>query len=98
MLVRWTYREDGKVKHETVGNLSALRDDDVDYIKRRLAGKSPMLADADSFRIVRSLPHGNVAAELGTAQNIGLDKLMVSRPCRERELVLAMIVAGSSPV
>ena len=55
MLLRRTYREDGKVKHETVGNLSDLPDDGVDYIKRRLAGESPMITDADSFRIVRSL-------------------------------------------
>jgi hypothetical protein len=41
---------------------------------------------------VRSLPHGNVAAVLGTAQNVGLDSLLVSRPCRERQLVMAMIV------
>ena len=92
VLLRRTYREDGKVKHETVGNLSDLPDDAVDYVRRRLAGESPMITDAESFRIVRSLPHGNVAAVLGTARNIGLDTLLVSRPCRERQLVMAMIV------
>lgn len=92
VLLRRTYREDGKVKHETVGNLSDLSADTIDYIKRRLAGESPLIANADSFRIVRSLPHGNVAAVLGTAKNIGLDKLIVSRPCREQQLVMAMII------
>ena len=92
VLLRRSYREDGKVKHETVGNLSDLPDDAVAYIKRRLAGESPVIGDGDSFRIVRSLPHGNVAAVLGTAKNIGLDNLLVSRPCRERQLVMAMIV------
>ena len=92
VLLRRTYREDGKVKHETVGNLSDLPDDAIDYVKRRLAGESPVVADGDSFRIVRSLPHGNVAAVLGTALNIGLDTLLVSRPCRDRQLVMAMIV------
>ena len=92
VLLRRTYREDGKVQHETVGNLSDLPDDAIEYIKRRLAGESPLIADSDSFRIVRSLPHGNVAAVLGTAKNIGLDSLLVSRPCRERQLVMAMIV------
>jgi hypothetical protein len=92
VLLRRSFREDGKVKHETVGNLSDLPDDAIEYIKRRLAGESPLIADSDSFRIVRSLPHGNVAAVLGTAKNIGLDSLLVSRPCRERHLVMAMIV------
>ena len=92
VLLRRTYREDGKVQHETVGNLSDLPDDAIEYIKRRLAGESPLIADSDSFRIVRSLPHGNVAAVLGTAKNIGLDRLLLSRPCRERQLVMAMIV------
>lgn len=92
VLLRRTYREDGKVKHETVGNLSDLTEDTIDYIKRRLAGDSPLIADADSFRIVRSLPHGNVAAVLGTAKNVGLDKLIVTRPCRELQLVMAMVI------
>jgi transposase len=92
VLLRRTYREDGKVKHETVGNLSDLSEDTIDYIKRRLAGESPLIAEGDSFRILRSLPHGNVAAVLGTAKNVGLDKLIVSRPCRELHLVMAMIV------
>ena len=92
VLLRRTYREDGKVKHETVGNLSDLSEDTIGYIKRRLAGESPLIAEGDSFRILRSLPHGNVAAVLGTAKNVGLDKLIVSRPCRELRLVMAMIV------
>jgi hypothetical protein len=41
VLLRRTYREDGKVQHETVGNLSDLPDDAIEYIKRRLAGESP---------------------------------------------------------
>ena len=94
VLLRRTYREDGKVKHKTVGNLSDLPDDTIDYIKRRLAGESPLIAEGDSFRILRSLPHGNVAAVLGTAKNVGLDKLIVSRPCRELRLVMAMTVIG----
>ena len=49
-----------------------------------------MITDADSFRIVRRLPHTNVGAALGTAQRIGLDTLLVSRPCRERQLVMAI--------
>jgi len=42
------------------------------------------------MKIHRSLPHGNVAAVLGTMRNIGLDQFIAARPCRERSLVMAM--------
>jgi transposase len=89
-LLRRTFREDGKVKHVTVGNLSDLPDDLIEVIRRRLAG-DPLPADEHGFRIVRSLPHGHVAGVLGTLKKIGLDRLISSKPCREAELVVAMI-------
>jgi transposase len=46
----------------------------------------------DEFQIVRSLPHGHVAAVLGTLKKIGLDALISSKPCREAQLVMAMLV------
>jgi transposase len=90
-LLRHTYREDGKVKHLTLGNLSDLPDDLIDVIRKRLAGE-PLPAHGDDLEIVRSLPHGHVAAVLGTLQKIGLDHLITSKPCREARLVVAMIV------
>jgi len=90
-LLRHTYREDGKVKHLTVGNLSDLPDDLIGAIRRRLAGE-PLAAENDDFEIIRSLPHGHVAAVLGTLRKIGLDRLIASTPCREAQLVTAMIV------
>jgi transposase len=90
-LLRHTYREDGKVKHLTVGNLSDLPDDLIAVIRKRLAGE-PLPAANDDFEIVRSLPHGHVAAVLGTLQRIGLDRLVASKPCREASLVTAMMV------
>ena len=90
-LLRHTYREDGKVKHLTVGNLSDLPDDLIDVIRKRLAGE-PLATENDDFEIVRSLPHGHVAAVLGTLQKIGIDRLVASKPCREASLVTAMIV------
>ena len=51
-----------------------------------------MMTDADCFRIVRNLPHDHVAAVLGTAYGTGSDALPVSRSCRKRQLVMAMIV------
>jgi hypothetical protein len=93
VLLRRTYREDGKVKHETLGNLSDLPPDVIDFIRRRLSGELDETAPASPFQIVRSLPHGNVVAVLQTAKNIGLDQLLASRPCRERDLILALVVS-----
>ena len=90
-LLRHTYREDGKVKHLTLGNLSDLPEDLIDVIRKRLAGK-PLPEQDDDLQIVRSLPHGHVAAVLGTLRKIGLDRIITSKPCREAQLVIAMIV------
>jgi hypothetical protein len=90
-LLRHTYREDGKVKHLTLGNLSDLPDDLIQLIRKRLRGE-PLPDDNDNFQIVRSLPHGHVAAVLGTLQKVGLDRIISSKPCREAQLVIAMIV------
>jgi len=90
-LLRHTYREDGKVKHLTLGNLSDLPDDLIDLMRKRLAG-DPLPSKGDDVQIVRSLPHGHVAAVLGMLRKIGLDQLITSKPCRQSQLVIAMIV------
>ena len=93
VLLRRSFRKDGKVKHETLGNLTRLPPDVIEFIKRRLNGE----LDADSphspFEIIRSLPHGNVAAVLQTAKQLGLEGLLSCRPCRERDLIMALVVA-----
>lgn len=90
-LLRHSYREDGKVKHLTVGNLSDLPDDLIQVIRRRLAG-GPLPQQDDDFQIVCSLPHGHVAAVLGTLRKIGLDRILSAKPCRQAQLITAMIV------
>jgi hypothetical protein len=90
-LLRHTYRQDGKVKHLTLGNLSDLPNDLIDIIRRRLAGEALPTVD-DDIEIVRNLPHGHVAAVLGTLRKIGLDRVISSKPCRDSQLILAMIV------
>ena len=90
-LLRHTYRENGKVKHLTLGNLSDLPDDLIEFMRRRLAGEA-LPTEHDDFQIVRSLPHGHVAAVLGTLKKIELDRLISSKPCREAQLVVAMLV------
>lgn len=91
-LLRRSYRDQGKVKHQTVGNISHLPPDLIETIRRRLRGDLPP-GVSTGFRILRSLPHGHVAAVLATLRQIGLDQLIGSRPSAQRSLVLAMIVA-----
>ena len=91
-LLRRSYREGGKVLHETVGNISHLPVETIDLVRRSLRGERLMAAD-ERLEIIRSLPHGHVAAVLGTLRALGLDKLMDQTASRERDLALAMIVA-----
>ncbi|MGH2749415.1 MAG: IS1634 family transposase [Actinomycetota bacterium] len=90
-LLRRSYREGGKVKSETVGNLSHLPAEVIDLIRRALKGES-FAAAADAFRIERSLPHGHVAAVTAIAKRLDLPRLL-GPAGRERDLALALIVA-----
>jgi len=90
-LLRRSYRQDGKVKHQTLGNLSHLPPDLIDTIRKRLGGQQP--SEGGHWDIVRTLPHGHVAAVLGTLRDLGVDKMLASRPSRERDVVIGMIVA-----
>ncbi len=90
-LLRRSYREGGKVKHQTLGNLSHLPPDLIDTIRQRLRNEPP--GDGGRWDIVRTLPHGHVAAVLGTLLDLGIDKILASRPSRERDLAVGMIVA-----
>lgn len=93
VLLRRSFRKDGKVKHETLGNLTRLPPDVIEFVKRRLTGELDADAPRSSFEIIRSLPHGNVAAVLQTAKQLGLEGLLASRTCRERDLIMALVVA-----
>ena len=89
-LLRRTFRVGTQVKHETLGNISHLPPDLIDLIRRSLAGER-FLPAASAFRIERSQPHGHVQAVLASIRRLGLDSLLASKPCSERNLVLAMI-------
>lgn len=91
-LLRRTYREGGQVKHETLGNISHLPAHLIDVIRRSLRGEVIPWVEADRVEAVRSLPHGHIAAVLGTLRALGLDSLVASRASRERDLVTAMVV------
>ena len=94
ILLRESYREAGKVKNRTLANLSAWPEAKVDALARVLKGQPPPAAPLDeAFEITRSLPHGHVAAVLGTARQLGLEELIDPVPSRQRDLVTAMAVA-----
>jgi transposase len=89
-LLRRTYRVGRQVKHETLGNISHLPDALIELIRRSLAGEA-FLPVTEAFAIERSLPHGHVQAVLGMIGQLGLETLIGSKRCRQRDLVVAMI-------
>ncbi len=91
-LLRRSYREDGKVKNETVGNLSHLPDHVVDLVRRALKGEA-LAAVQDLFEVVRSPAHGTVQAVLTAIRRLRFEPLIGTRPSRERRLVVAMVAA-----
>jgi hypothetical protein len=98
VLLRESYREGGKVKNRTLANLSAWPEAKVDALSRVLKGQPPPAADLDgAFEITRSLPHGHVAAVLGTLRDLGLEELIDPVPSRHRDLVVAMAAQVTAP-
>jgi Transposase DDE domain len=94
VLLRESYREAGKVKNRTLANLSSWPEAKVDALARVLKGQLPPAAVLDgAFEITRSLPHGPVAAVLGTLRDLGLEELIDPEPSRHRDLVTAMAAA-----
>ena len=91
-LLRRSYREDGKVKNETLGNLSHLPDELIEIIRRSLQGET-FVPVASAFQITRSRPHGQVQAAGAAMAALEMASLLASKPCRERDLVLAMVAA-----
>jgi transposase len=90
ILLREAYRENGKVKKRTIANLSSLPPEQIPALKRVLKGDALVGLD-DIFEPERSLPHGHVEAVLGVIKKLKLDKLIYTRPCRERDLVVGMV-------
>jgi hypothetical protein len=91
-LLRNSYREGGKVKKQTLANLSHLPAPIIELVRRALAGE-PVGLGVGGLTIERSSPHGAVAAALGTLRRLGLEELIERRPSRQRDLVTAMIVS-----
>jgi len=89
-LLRRSYREGGKVRHENLGNLSHLPGHVIEGVRAMLAGR--VLVDLhENFEICRSLPHGHVAAVLGVVRSLDLERLISRERCRERDLIVALV-------
>lgn len=93
ILLRESYRQDGKVMKRTITNLSNWPSDIVEGLQTLLRGGVAVKSLEDSFEVRRSLPHGHVAAVMETVRKIGLDKIIDRKDGRQRRLSLAMIAA-----
>jgi transposase len=91
-LLRRSYREGGVVKNETLGNLSHLPEHLIELIRRSLQGEH-FVQVGEAFEVTASRPHGAVQAVAAAMQQLGMASVIGSKPCRERDLVLAMIAS-----
>ena len=92
VLLRQSYREGKKVRKRTLANLTHLPPEHIETLRRLLKGEKLVPCD-QAFTIERSLPHGHVAAVIGTLRKVGLEGIIASRRSGARDLVVAMIVA-----
>src|SRR5215216_3589750 len=90
-LLRRSYREGGKVRKQTLANLSHLPDELIELIRAGLRGER-LLAAGEAFQIERSLPAGHIEAALAMARRLELGRLLDRSRSRERDLCLAMLV------
>jgi hypothetical protein len=90
--LRRSYREGGAVKNETLGNLSHLPDELVEIIRAALQGTTFVPLN-QAFEVIRSRSQGAVEAVALTMQRLGFATLIASKPCREHDIVLAIVAA-----
>jgi hypothetical protein len=93
ILLRESYRDGAKIKKRTIANLSDWPTELVEGLRTLLKGGTAAPADRHSIIVRRTLPHGHVAAVLGTLRDIGLERVLGPAGNRPRDLVIAMIVA-----
>ena len=92
VLLRESSRVGNKIIKRTLANLSDWPLAQVDSLRRVLKGES-LVSFSDALQIERSLPHGHVAAALGTLRRSGLESDLARSASPERDLVCALIVA-----
>lgn len=91
ILLREGWRDGEKTRQRTLANLSHWPQEKIESL-RRLLRDEPLVSPQDLLTIQKTLPHGHVEALLLAVRKLGLDAVISSKPCRERDLVLAMIV------
>src|SRR5712691_1946356 len=91
ILLRESFREDNQVRKRTLANISDWPAPQIESLRRVLKGET--FQNAGSLDIVRSLPHGHVAAVLGTIRKLGIAPMIDAAPSRQRDLVIAMIAS-----
>ena len=93
ILLRESFRENGKVHNRTLANISHWPLAQVAALREVLKGTTSVGSADDSWQILRSLPHGHVAAVIGSLRQLGLDKILDPRSGRPRDLSIALIAA-----
>jgi len=91
ILLREAWRDGKKTGKRTLANLTHWPQDQIEAFRRLLRGDKMVPVD-EAFAIKRSLPHGHVAAVLGTIRKLGLDRLIAAKRSRERDVVVALVV------
>ena len=93
VLLRESWREGGKIRKRTLANLSCLSSEVIEGLKVLLGGGVAVASADEIFTVERSLPHGHVAAVLGSARGCGASVWFGSAPQDLQPLLLAMLVA-----
>jgi transposase len=92
ILLRESYRDNGKVKSRTLANLSKLPTETIEVLRRSLKGER-LVAASETFEAIASSHHGHVQAVLHAMRRLRFAEVIASRPSRQRNLVVAMVVA-----
>jgi hypothetical protein len=93
ILLRESWRDGTTTRKRTLANLSHLPPTAIDALRRILRGEMLVPVEETGFEIIRTRPHGAVAAVVGMAQQLGMEALLATRPSRERAIALALICA-----
>jgi transposase len=92
ILLRESFRDGSQIRKRTIANLSDWPQPKLDSLRRLLKGEI-LVSPNDALSITRSLPHGHVAAVLGSLRSLAVEPLLSPSGSRQRDLVCAMIVA-----
>jgi len=92
IIIREGYREGGKVKNRTIANITHWPTEQIEALRLVLKGKR--VAQVDKvFEKIASRHHGHVHAALTAVQRLGLDRLIAAKPCRERDIIVGVLIA-----